>query len=117
MGYGKLAAQMLKILAPCQWGFLPDTHAYKLTIEPTCAYCTVGSYASLSVRLSVCPSVTLDEIFNVCHSSNPLPIRNVPAKFEHDRSINGRGDVEQTDGRTKPNYSMMYMFLDAPLKH
>ncbi len=23
-------------------------------IEPTCAYCTVGSYASLSVRLSVC---------------------------------------------------------------
>ena len=28
-------------------------------IEPTCAYCTVVSQASLSVRLSVCPSVCL----------------------------------------------------------
>ncbi len=27
--------------------------------EPTCAYCTVGSYASLSVCPSVCPSVRL----------------------------------------------------------
>ncbi len=30
--------------------------------EPTCAYCTVGSYASLSIRLSVRPSVTLLQI-------------------------------------------------------
>ncbi len=28
--------------------------------EPTCAYCTVGSYASLSVRLSVCQLLRLD---------------------------------------------------------
>ncbi len=27
-----------------------------ILFEPTCAYCTVGSYAALSVRLSVCPS-------------------------------------------------------------
>ena len=31
---------------------------FDFLIEPTCACCTVGSYASLSVRLSVCLSVT-----------------------------------------------------------
>ena len=30
-----------------------------LIFEPTCAFCTVGSCASLSVRLSVCPSIRL----------------------------------------------------------
>ncbi len=29
----------------------------QFAFEPTCAYCTVGSYASLSVCPSVCPSV------------------------------------------------------------
>ena len=43
--------------------FQPERDMDKLCIfEPTCAYCTVGSYASLSVlpsvRLSVRPSVT-----------------------------------------------------------
>ncbi len=36
------------------------------------------------------------------------PIPNVPAEVGHDRSVNGRGDVEQTDGRTNPNYRMIY---------
>ena len=32
------------------------TQSYVNFIEPTCAYCTVGSYALLSVCLSVCLS-------------------------------------------------------------
>ena len=31
----------------------------------------------------------------------------VPAEFGRNRSVNGKGDVEQTDGRTNPNYSMI----------
>ncbi len=42
-------------------------------IEPTCAYCTVGSYALLSVRLSVRPSVTLLKI----HISESIKGRNL----------------------------------------
>ncbi len=70
--------RLLYQLAPCQWGFCPESHA---------------------------------NIKTDCHVIAG-PISNVPAKFGCNRSINGRGDVEQTDrqteGRTNPNYSMIY---------
>ncbi len=60
---------------------------FTIIFEPTCAYCTVGSYASLSLRLSVrpsvCPSVYHWIIIHIsksiiamnlklCHSIKPL---------------------------------------------
>ncbi len=56
---------------------------------------------------------------NIFETKSISIIFNVPAKFGRDRSINGRGDVEQTDGqtdrqtdgRTNPNYSMIPLVL------
>ncbi len=42
-------------------------HMYYAFIKPTCANCMVGSYVSLSVRLSVRPSV--------CHTFNNSYLR------------------------------------------
>ena len=33
---------------------------HQIIFEPNCAYCTVGSYASLSVHLSVCHWIIID---------------------------------------------------------
>ena len=50
----------------CPWLF--NSYKEAPIFEPTCAYYTVGSYASLSVCLSVRPSVTLLKI----HSSESI---------------------------------------------
>ncbi len=39
---------------------------------------------------------------------------DIPAKFGRDRSVNAGGDVEQTNGRTNPNYSMIVSSLKNP---
>ncbi len=43
---------ILIMLAPCQWGSRPDSHAYKLIFEPTCAH---ARWALMHHFLSVCP--------------------------------------------------------------
>ena len=45
---------------------------YYSIFEPTCAYCTVGSYASLSVRPSVCPPVCLSVTLLKIHNSESI---------------------------------------------
>ena len=61
--------------------------------EPTCACCTVGSYASLSVCLSV------------CHVTIPLDNNSYISKYY------------SCDSETLPQHKAFIMFIDASMKN
>ena len=78
-------------------------------IEPTCAYCVVGSYASLSVRLSVCLSVCLLHLIKI-HSSESITL------WEKFMWANGHGIIALT-GRAHCQRQVAFFYWPFACKH
>ena len=80
------------LLAPCQWAFHPDSHAYKLMadygmiMEILVRWNTVRDH----VKSSTSPKISFREVFSVT-------IPDLPTKYGARRSINSRVVSGQTD--------------------